>query len=162
MHNESTLQCACLKTRFNIIMGTPHVQRHTDIPLDKKTPSSYQMIVMEPGKPQNHNLMTIDDSPLPFTVTAAKVTAKHGGNPEEILIHKLLLMDINTTSMNQQSQRHSQHYKSDTQLWDLSWNRILNMLLTLSHSPNVIPGQLHTSKSNNGKVASVKQNYPND
>ena len=40
--------------------------------------------------------MTIDDSPLPFTAAAAKVTAKHGRKPEEILTHELLLMDITT------------------------------------------------------------------
>jgi hypothetical protein len=57
----------------------------------------YQMAPTEdPGTTQDHNLMTIDDSPLSFTAAAAKVTAKDGRKPEEIFLHKILLMDITT------------------------------------------------------------------
>jgi hypothetical protein len=85
------------KHLIEVITGTPHEQRRTDILLDDNKPStSYQTIHTEPGIAQDHNLMTIDDSPLPFTAAAAKVTAKHGRKPEEILTHELLLMDITT------------------------------------------------------------------
>jgi hypothetical protein len=84
------------KHLIQIITGTPHEQRRTDILLDKTTPNSYQTIRTEPGVSQDHNEMTLDDSPLPFTAAAAKVAAKHGQKPEDILTHELFLMDITT------------------------------------------------------------------
>jgi hypothetical protein len=80
-----------------VITGTPHEQRRTDILLDNvKTSTKDQSLHTEPGTAPNHNLMTIDDSPLPFTASAAKVKAKHERQPEDILTHELLLMDITT------------------------------------------------------------------
>jgi hypothetical protein len=84
------------KHLIEVITGTPHEQRRTDILLDKTPENSYQTIRKEPGTTTDHNTMTLDDSPLPFTAAAAKVTAKHTRKPEEVLTHELLLMDITT------------------------------------------------------------------
>ena len=85
------------KHLIEVITGTPHTQRRTDILLDNsKASTDFQSILTEPGIEPDHNLMTIDDSPLPFTAAAAKVTAKHGRKHEDILTHELLLMDITT------------------------------------------------------------------
>jgi hypothetical protein len=77
-HSEKDLQRTCQKTKYNtaskhmieeVITGTPHGQRRTDILLDDKittTPTDYQTIRTEPGTSNDHNVMTIVDSPLPF------------------------------------------------------------------------------------------------
>jgi hypothetical protein len=65
------------KHLIQVITGTPHGQRRTDILLDKATPNSYQTILTEPGTANDHNSRTLDDSPLPFTAAAANVTTKH-------------------------------------------------------------------------------------
>ena len=85
------------KHLIQTITGTPHGQRRTDILLDDKTEShNYQTIRTEPGTTQDHNKFTLDDSPLPFTAAAVKVTVKHDRKPIETLTHELLLMDITT------------------------------------------------------------------
>jgi hypothetical protein len=87
------------KHLIEVITGTPHEQRRTDILLDDKTtgtPTPYQTVLTEPGTSNDHNSWTIDDSPLPYPASAAKVSVKHGRKPEDILTHELLLMDITT------------------------------------------------------------------
>jgi hypothetical protein len=86
------------KHLIEVITGTPHEQRQTDILLDDKAlpPTKYQTVLTEPGVINDHNSWTIDDSPIPFPAAAAKVKIKHGRKPEEILTHELLLMDITT------------------------------------------------------------------
>jgi hypothetical protein len=64
------------KHLIEVITGTPHTQRRTDILLDDKTkdtPTNYHITLTDPGAINDHNLMTIDDSPLPFTASAAKI-----------------------------------------------------------------------------------------
>jgi hypothetical protein len=89
-------RCPASKHLIEVITGTPHEQRWTDRLIDKMPPNSYQTIQTEPGTSQDHNSTTLDDSPLPFTAAAAKVTAKHERKSEDILTHELLLMDITT------------------------------------------------------------------
>jgi hypothetical protein len=85
------------KHLIEVITGTPHNERRTDILLDKTAPLEYEATDADPLLQLNHNLMTIDDSPLPFTAAAAKAKAtKHVRQPEEVLTHELLLMDITT------------------------------------------------------------------
>ena len=85
------------KHLIEVITGTPHNERRTDILLDKTAPLEYEATDADPLLQLNHNLMTINDSPLPFTAAAAKAKAtKHVRQPEEVLTHELLLMDITT------------------------------------------------------------------
>jgi hypothetical protein len=84
------------KHLIEVITGTPHDARRTDILLDKTAPNDYQSAPSDPHLVLDHNMMTIDDSPLPFTAAAAKTVIKHGRKQEEILKHELLHMDITT------------------------------------------------------------------
>jgi hypothetical protein len=97
------------KHLIEVITGTPHDQRRTNILLDKTAPTGFETAATDPHLQPDHNLEMIDDSPLPFTAaaalndsplpfnaTAAKATAKHVQKPEEVLKHELLLMDITT------------------------------------------------------------------
>jgi hypothetical protein len=84
------------KHLIEVITGTPHEERRTDILLDKTAPNTYHTTPSDPLLSLEHNTMVIDDSPLPFTAAAAKTAVKHTRKPEEILKHELLLMDITT------------------------------------------------------------------
>ena len=84
------------KHLIKVITGTPHTEQRANILFDKTAPLEYHTTPMDPHVPVDHNMLTIADSPLPFTAAAAKAAMQHARKPEEILMHELLLMDITT------------------------------------------------------------------
>jgi hypothetical protein len=81
---------------IEVITGTPHTKRRTDILLEKPKSDVYSTTPSDPLLALDHNKMALKDSPLTFTASAAKSAVKHTRKPEEVLKHELLLMDITT------------------------------------------------------------------